>query len=347
MRKTIFILYGVLYATFNVAYADLSATSFPGTIDDISFVSRVENLTDGYKPFLDKKAYQELEIIPGEEIYTDHMIAVQEAEEEQQNIDTQTMNISEYCTKYPDDETKCESRQDTQITIKPTPQNKYEQTYTPQYSGYTIGGGPVIENNIVTGGSCYPPDHDNNFGDKILTTGKYEHIYPAFEKGLITVFRKEGECGTIKNDPCGYTCYGIGSGSKCSGVTVNSIAEAEDFYHDRYWKKYKIDRLPDVISADIFIACMASGPGTALSQFRKFLGLPKKSSSVDDEMINAVKNYNGDIHNDWMDVRDKFLQDVAHKSYKGSVSKGYKNAIELKRKNGCHVRPKNPIYRNK
>ncbi len=334
MKKTFFIFFSVLVIV-PVAYAKLSAQKFPGTINDISFTSRVENLADGYKPFLDKKAYQELNIVPGEEIYTDHMIAVLENEIEQQKQDAQTMNIFEYCAKHPNDSERC-----SQLTTAES--NQY---FVSPYNGYTIGGGPVIENNIVTGGSCYPADHDRHFTNKVLTTGKYEKLYPALEKGLITVFRKEGGCGTIKNDPCGYTCYGIGSSPKCTGIVVHSRAEAEEVYHDRYWKKYKIDQLPDVISTDIFIAGMASGPTTALSQFRGFLGLSKKTSSVDEELINAVKNYHGDIHNDWINFRDEFLQKVAQQRYDGSVSRGYKNAIEIKRKNGCHVRPEKPLYR--
>ena len=90
---------------------------------------------------------------------------------------------------------------------------------------------------------------------------------------------------------------------------------------------------------------MASGPGTALSQFRDFLGLPKSYAPVDDAMIRAVNNYNGDIHNDWMNRRDAFLQKVARERYNGSVSRGYKNAIEIKRKNGCHVVPQQPLQR--
>ncbi len=331
MKIYLFFIYcGLIIAP--MAYAKLSAQKFPYTTNDFSFDSRVKNLTDGYKPFLDKKAYQELNIIPGDEIYTDHIIAVAEAEAEQQNQDAQIMTIYEYCAKYPNDSEKCSHA--TQIE---------ESVHTETYTGYTIGGGTVIKNNIVTGGSCYPADHDKHFTNQILTTGKYENLYPALEKGLITLFRKEGRCGTIKNDPCGYTCYGIGS--KCAGIVVKSRAEAEDVYYERYWKKYKIDKLPDVIATDIFLAGVASGPSTALSQFREFLGLPKKSSGVDDKMINAVKNYNGDIHNDWMDKRDAFLQKVAQQRYNNSLSRGYKNAIEIKRKNGCHVQPEKPLYR--
>lgn len=317
MRRSVMAFCGVLSAV-HVAYGGLVATKFPGTIQDLSFESRTENIADGYKPFLDKKAYQELNIVPGEEIYTDHMIAVDEANIEPQVQDAPTVPPSQ--------------------PIPTPPPAMY-------YSGQTIGGGAVIENNSITGGSCYPADHDNHFVNKILTTGRYESVHPALEKGLITIFRKEGGCGTIKNDPCGYTCYGIGSSPKCTGIVVHSRAEAEDVYYNRYWKKYHLDKLPDVISTDIFLAGMASGPSTALSQFREFLGLPQRPSVVDDNVINAVKNYKGDIHNNWLDKRDAFLQKVAQQRYGGSVSRGYKNAIEIKRKNGCHVRPQNPLYR--
>ena len=122
--------------------------------------------------------------------------------------------------------------------------------------------------------------------------------------------------------------------------------EAEDFYYQRYWLKYKIGLLPDVISTDYMLACMASGTKTAGKQFRSFLGLPAiANGTVDNDMIHAVNNYNGDIHNNWMDKRNAFLQQVAQNVYKGSVANGYANAIELKRKNGCHVRPAEPLYR--
>ena len=318
------------------AYAKLQATSFPTTYADVSFTDRMANATAGYKPFMNQSAYTELNIEPGEEIFTDRLIAQQEAAVEQQLQDARTMNISEYCAKYPDDYTKCPQQQ----TVAVTP------PHTTPFTGKTIGGGPVIENNIVTGGSCYPASKDRHFVNQILTTGKYENISPAFEKALITIFRKEGKCGTVKNDPCGYTCYGIGSGSSCGGVVVNSRAEAEDWYYQHYWVKYNIGKLPDVISTDYFLASMASGPGTAYKQFRSFLGLPATSGqNIDNDMIRAINNYNGDIHNRWMDKRDAFLQEVSRKRYNGALNNGYKNAIEIKRKNGCHVRPSEPLYR--
>ena len=338
-------------------YADLQTVSFPKTHVDTTLVERIRNAAMGYKPFMDRQAYTELNIVPGEEIYTDHMIAMQEDFiSENPEIEKTEEKTSETAmepaqtqpeTKPSQHETKPTQPAQKKTDSKPSPKQTQKPAQSGTFAGSTIGGGVVVENNQVIGGSCYPAARDRVFTNQILTTGRYEAAYPAFEKSLITIFRKEGRCGTIKNDPCGYTCYGIGSSPKCAGVVINSRSEAEDFYHQRYWQKYKIYQLPDVISGDIMIACMASGPGTALGQFRKFLGLKYKTSAVDDEMVDAVKRYNGDIHNDWLDVRDEFLQGVAAKRYQGNpnIHKSYKNAIEIKRKNGCHVRPDEPLYR--
>lgn len=325
MKVSILVLLCGIVAPF-YAHAELQATSFPKTYADVSFVDRVAIETEAYKPFMDKSVYQSLDIVPGEEIYTDHLIA--QMEDDASNICSTTGGATGICQPI----------ETTQPDLPSTQPTTPTQFVGPSYYGPTIGGGPVIENNIVTGGACYPAARDNNFANKIYTTGRYEHISPAFEKGLMTVFRKEGRCGTIKNDPCGYTCYGIGSSSKCSGVVVKNRTEAEDVYYNRFWKKYHLERLPDVISTDIFLAGMASGPSTAIKQFSRFLGI-SPTTSINDDMINAVKNYTGDIHNRWLDKRDEFLQRVARERYNGSVSRGYKNAITLKRKNGCHVRP--------
>lgn len=310
----------------------------PGTFQDLSFTERLEVLKEGYEPFADMSAYRELNVVPGEEHFTEREMAKAYLQQQQ---DKQTLTYQEYCERYPDD---------TEVCAEYVPTKKEDNRAKPEvfksyYSKNNIGGGSVVENNFVTGQSCYPADKDRHFKNIIYTSGRYESISPAFEKGLISVFRKEGECGIIPNDPCGYTCYGIGS--KCNNVDVTRItrADAEDIYYNDYWKKNKVYLLPDVIATDVFLAVMASGPKTAIGQFREFLGLPK-AGDIDNSVIDAVNNYQGDIHNDWIDVRDSFLQRVANTRYKGTIVNGYRNAIELKRKNGCHVQPTNPLYRS-
>ena len=236
------------------------------------------------------------------------------------------------------------------IKIGDAPSPDTKQPFTPvgSFSGRTIGGGAVIARNDIHNGSCYPAAKSKVFKNIVMTTGQYETSLPPFEKAMITVFRKEGKCGEIKGDPCGYTCYGIGSGPNCMGhdIDVKNLtrAGAEKLYHDRMWAKYHIDRLPDVIAGDVFLASMASGACTAIQQFRGFLGL-NKNCKIDDDVVRAAENYTGDIHNDWLDVRQKFLIDVAERKYQNRVLKGWMNAIQLKRENGCHVIPTDPLYR--
>jgi hypothetical protein len=318
----------------------LSAAYFPTTAADKTFTERLESKRTGYEPFKDMNAYHGI-VVAGEEYYTERELAKLEME---RLSDAQNMSESEYCAKYPLDDTRCKTYATTDtdiIGIGNASVAHSDSTFT----GRTIGGRTVIARNDVHGGSCYPAAKNTVFKNQILTTGQYEKQYPAFEKALITIFRKEGGCGTIKNDPCGYTCYGIGS--KCMNVDVKNMtrADAERLYHDRFWKKYNIYLLPDVIATDVFLATMASGPCTAIQQFRKFLGL-SKNCKIDDAVVSAVENYSGDIHNDWLDVRQKFLVDVAERRYNNSVLKGWMNAIKLKRENGCHTVPAEPLYRD-
>lgn len=320
----------------------LTAAYFPSVYTDASFTERLESKQAGYEPFKDMSAYRGI-VIPGEEHYTERELAKMEIERQ---TDAQTMSDTEYCAKYPLDETRCPQDAQTLTDVINTGSRTHTSDGALVFTGRTIGGGPVVAKKDTFGGSCYPAARDKVFKNKILTTGQYENISPAFEKAMITLFRKEGKCGIIKNDPCGYTCYGI---STCTGLTEQQIhqmtrADAEDFYYDRYWKKYNIDKLPDVIAGDIFLAGMGSGPQTAIQQFRTFLKLPK-NGAIDDDVIMAIARYDGDIHNDWLDTRQKFLTDIAAKRYQNSVLRGWMNGIRLKRNNGCHVIPSEPLYR--
>ncbi len=337
----------------------MTASSFPKTFQDIGFADRIEIKRAAYEPFQDMEAYKGL-VVVGEEHYTERELAQLEM---QRREDELKLTKEEYCEKYPTDTDNCKTNDDTLTKViaigdaeppydspttvphvSPTqPSSPTSRTSKPFY-GTTIGGGAVTTNNYVHGGSCYPAAKSKVFKNQVMTTGQYDNSIPPFEKAMITVFRKEGKCGEIKGDPCGYTCYGIGS--KCMNIDVRKLtrADAEKIYHDRFWAKYHIDKLPDVIAGDVFLASMASGACTAIQQFRGFLGL-NKNCKIDDEVVHAVENYHGDIHNDWLDVRQKFLIEVAKRKYANSVLKGYMNAIRLKRENGCHVMPADPLYR--
>ena len=317
----------------------LAPTEFAKTVADISLADRIAVQTEGYEPFKDLSAYRGL-VVEGEEEFMERMVAMGYIEQQQ---DKEKLSDTEYCKKYPLDSAKCKQNTNTLQDVINIGSASVSPT---SFSGKTIGGGAVVVANNTHGGSCFPAAKNATFKNQIMTTGQFESISPEFEKAMITVFRKEGECGTIPNDPCGYTCYGLGSGPKCMNMDVSKLtrADAEKIYYERWWKKYNIGILPDVISGDVFLACMASGPCTAINQFRKFLGL-SQNCKIDNEVVAAVEKYQGDIHNDWLNVRQKFLVEVAERKYQNSVLKGWMNAIKLKRENGCHVIPSDPLYR--
>lgn len=303
----------------------LIPTSFPKTVDDLNFSDRTALKSKGYEPFKDLSAYHDL-IVEGEEQFIERQAALAKQEIESDNNATY----------------------DEIVSI-----GDEEDSFVGEYSGTTIGGGKVIVNNRVRGGSCYPAAKSINYKNQILTTGKYERISPAFEKAMITLFRKEGKCGIIKGDPCGYTCYGIGENCLGKAIGLNRAAlgrltrgEVEDIYYKNYWEKYNIGILPDVIAGDVFLAMMASGSITGIRQFRKFLGVnTSPKDKLDENVVNAVVNYNGDIHNRWLDFRRDFLKRISSKYDDKRVLTSWMRAIKIKRENGCHVIPIEPLLR--
>lgn len=319
----------------------LTPTAFPKTADDLSFTDRMVLKSKAYEPFRDLSAYHDL-VVEGEEHFIERQMALAEIE---RVADYEDMPLDEYCDNYPLDDENCIQNPGAWNDVIDVA-DEYE--YGTEYAGVTIGGGAVIANNKTRGGSCYPAAKNKYFKNQILTTGQYAGVSPAFEKALITVFRKEGKCGIIEGDPCGYTCFGIGQNcmGRQLGINVRNLtrADAENIYYEHFWKKYNIGILPDVISGDLFLAMMASGPQTGIAQFRKFLGLPY-GYQLDESVANAVANYNGDIHNRWLDMRKQFLIQVAAKKYNNRVLNGWMRGIKLKRENGCHVIPKDPLFR--
>ena len=319
----------------------LRPVDFPATVADLSFTDRMALKSKSYEPFRDMRAYHDL-VVEGEEHFIERQMALMEMERE---YDYEMMDNAEFCNNYSLDEEHCAQAPDAWQEVIDVAD---DVSYGTEYYGTTIGGGAVIANNKVRGGSCYPAAKSNDFKNQILTSGTYERISPAFEKAMITVFRKEGTCGIIEGDPCGYTCYGIGQNclGKDLGINVRNLTrlQAEKIYYDNFWQKYNVGMLPDVISGDLFLAMMASGPKTGISQFRKFLGLTN-GYQLDENVVAAVQNYNGDIHQSWLDVRKQFLVQVAARKYNNRVLNGWMRAIRLKRENGCHVIPVTPLYR--
>ncbi len=185
------------------------------------------------------------------------------------------------------------------------------------------------------GMACTPPSSSGGtFKSDILTTGRYASVSPAFEKAMITKFRTEGGCGEHPDDPGGYTCFGVSS--KFFPTVKNpgfSRADAEDIAYNSFWKKHNIDKLPDAISGDVFMALWGTGSKkNSIGLLQEILGL-KNTGVIDDATISAAKNYTGS------DLRTRFLdrREAQFRQGNKTFRRGWLNGLNLYRANGCHT----------
>lgn len=326
----------------------------PKTYSDTSFAQRIENEATGYKPFADRSAYQQLRIQSEEE----YMVGRAQA---QQQYDRQRLSHAEYCQKYELDETTCPQAPgqyeavvsignrpsgDT-TTPGPTPEpptntHKTSASGAP-YVGHSLDGTPVYADTRVHFGPCTPPQHSNVFANQILTSGQYANSDPAFEKTMITTFRAEGGCGEHPNDSGGYTCYGISQNNNPE-INVRNLtrADAERHAHKKYYTSIGIDKLPDYLRSDVFTFGWAAGPQTGLRALCRVLNLPSREH-IDAEIVSAVENYSGDLHNDYLDALQQHFIAVSKKGGNHVFLKGWMNRVHLTRENGCHSHTTNPL----
>ncbi len=256
-----------------------------------------------------------------------------------------------YTVTTPSGETRMQNYSDTNIvtTVNAVADNTYVapsangEMQISSTNGTTGGRGklkytePPYDGSKI-GGDCTPPTKSggDNFTSAILTTGRYKK-YPAFEKAMITKFRTEGDCGKHPDDPGGYTCYGVSSNFFPQVKNKNfSRADAEDIAYNSFWHKYKIDQLPDAISGDVFMALWGTGSlKESVGVLQRLLGI-KQTNRIDQETINAAKNYTGDLRTQYLNEREKFF-----KRANPTFRKGWLNGLELYRANGCHTRAHN------
>ena len=226
-------------------------------------------------------------------------------------------------------------------TDTPDASNNTASSYTPTDGNGTVynlkGIGTVTEpayNGNRVGQPCTKPSAlAGGFTKEILTTGRYASVSPAFEKAMITKFRTEGTCGNHPDDPGGYTCYGVSSKffpeARKPGF---SRADAEDIAWNHFFKKYNMDKLPDAISGDVFMALWGTGSKMhSIGLLQELLDI-EKTGIVDEQTIQAAKNYNGDL-------RTKFLDARAERFKRGNKTfrQGWLNGLDVYRANGCHT----------
>ena len=320
----------------------LQPASFPTTSMDSTFIERRDNAAAGYKPFSGRSAYQPI-IIESEEKYM-----LRRADSIRQN-DLASMTNAQYCAKYPLDTTKCPQTPGLYESVVAIGNRPSTSTTAPvaikQDSpvGTNATGQPVIASPLIHNGPCTPPQRSNVFLNKILTSGQYQQSDPAFEKTMITTFRAEGECGNHPNDSGGYTCYGISQNNN-PDVDVRNItrADAENIAHRKYYTQHGIDQLPDYIRSDVFTFGWASGPVTAIRNLCRVLGIPERDK-IDSEIVMATENYNGDLHNDYLDAMQQYFIKCAQKPDQSVFLGGWMNRVKLTRENSCHYPTTDPI----
>ena len=330
----------------------LTATSFPTTVADASFVTRLENKIEGYKPYFNRSAFTGMTLKEIDELEN---MADQAEMERMQLFNSASRDT--YCKSYPLDTTNCPGYATPSdiaaATTTTNPVSVYPTSATTNnsnvpYMSVALTPENVAKYNLKThNGGCTPPESNHHWGDKILTSGRYDKIDAAFEKFMITSFRKEGSCGNHPNDRGGYTCYGCASNGLCKGIDMSKVTRplVEDLYYTNMYKKYNVDKLPDAFRGYMMWGISGSGPVSGIKLFQGALGI-HNTGKIDDATIHATETYTGNFHDVYTNLREQFYRNLVAKDPSQKVFlKGWLNGLQLLRPSGCHVVPTKPIYR--
>ena len=338
----------------------LVPTSFPKTIADVPFAARIENKRAGYRPYFNRSAFAGLTIEEQNEL---EQMAYRAELERQESRSNNPLPV--HCGLFPGDtgcpdetpipdpnpaiiNTSAETIYPIDIPTTPVTQPNVNIPNPMPYMRAALTNDNVKKYGLKThNGGCTPSEHSNHWSNKILTSGRYQQTDPAFEKFMITSFRKEGSCGNHPNDHGGYTCYGCASRGLCSGIDMSQVTRplVEDLYYTKVYTKYNVAKLPDAFRGYIMWGMSGSGSVTGIKQFQGVLGVPL-TGKIDDATIRAAENYAGDFAAAYTTNREQFLRNIVARDPSQKVFlKGWLNGLALLRPSGCHVVPTNPIYR--
>ena len=175
----------------------------------------------------------------------------------------------------------------------------------------------------------------------VCTTGEHRDSDPAFEKAMITKFRLEGGCKDV-HDGNGLTCFGVASAyyPQVKEPTFTR-ADAEDIAYTDFYTKHNINKLPDAIRGDVFMALWGTGKTwKSIGLLQDILGV-RKTNTVDTATIKAAQNYKGNLRKRFLKARWENMKDD------GRFSDGWAKAFLTYLKNGCHSRTETPLLRTK
>jgi len=349
----------------------LSATSFPTTVADASFVARMENKREDYLPYFNRSAFQNLSLDEQDELER----MARRAERDRINF-RDTHARPEYCENYPmapdcpggmisipqpnQPQPVDESAHPTpsvstepvqpQISVTPTPQTPPQvlPNNNVPFMRAAITPDNIAKYNLKThNGGCTPPERSTRWRNNIQTSGHYQNSNPAFEKFMITAFRKEGDCVNDPNNRGGYTCFGCASEGLCHGIDMRNITRArvEDLAFQKIYKANHVDKLPDAFRGYAMWGLWGSGNKTGIKLFQRALGVPI-TYKIDNTTIRAAEQYTGDFAYAYTTTHEQFYRDIVKADpSQNRFLRGWLNSLELLRPSGCHVVPTNQIYR--
>ena len=298
----------------------LTAASFPTTAADATFVERVESKSAGYKPYFNRSAFTNLTLEEQDELESMvHRSAIE------RRINTNLVSIDDFTLS------------DNNVVVTAQTMGTYMRTaLTPEN---------IQKYNLAThDGGCTPPESDNFWPNKIFTSGQYEYSAPAFEKFMITAFRKEGECGADRD---GWSCYGCYSKGLCSGIDMKTVTRAmvENLTYNKMYLAEHVDKLPDAFRGYAMWGIWGSGARLGTKIFQRALGV-QETGHIDTATIYAAENYTGDFADAYVREHEKFYRDLANRDPDlEAYLNGWLKSLKLLRPSGCHVVPTNPIYR--
>ena len=301
------------------ASAKLVPTGFQKTMADMPMSDRQKIAKIGYEPYLDSKAFYEIQLKEAKELY-------QQASA-QMRYDRQHMPRDEYCQRYPG------------ATGCPTPPETAPATPSPA-DGELVGqdefGRNVYANRTITDGPCTMPRADTNFTNNLINSGRWAESDPAFEKATSGTLRVEGGYEEFPEELGGPTKYGI-SEVHNPRVDVKNLTPdgAQDIMREKYYLQKNINKLPDYVRGTFFDMHFMN-PQYAFTSLCARLGVTYQSTITDD-IAQKAKEYSGDLNNDLLDDYQEFFNAAAKDEPDGyDLLQGWTNRVNLMRTNGCH-----------
>jgi len=172
----------------------------------------------------------------------------------------------------------------------------------------------------------------------------------AFDNDLVNTLRYEGG---LTNDTGGLTNYGIRQDIYNAYTKVNKLpnksvkelkyGDVRNFYESEYYKKPKINMLPEDVQGIVFDTAVNLGQGTAIKQLQRLVG-SKPDGLVGKNTIAQINKYveqNGseELKRQLLNTRMDYYRKLSESNpgkYGKYIDGWYNRVIDLARKHGIN-----------